>query len=281
MNSEMFLEHTPIEEYKVGSETVYVKREDLYGQAPMPPLAKLRGIRIVLDNLYKEGVRTIGVLDTRVSKSGQGVAAVRKYEHPDMRLMLGFPMTKQQYTNNDIPLQHSRAYDLGAELYPQQATRQGIMYYRFKRAVEERDGVMLPHGLPFAETARSVAREASTVPEELLQGSLVLIVGTGTILAGILIGLKVLPKKIVGISAGKAPLRQFQTINRLMNEIMPFQRTDTSKLKLHFPIMPYDVADRFLCPFPSHPNYDRKAWHWMCACIDSLPKPILFWNIGA
>jgi hypothetical protein len=42
------------------------------------------------------------------------------------------------------------------------------MWYKFKRIVEEQGGVMLPHGLPFPETAISVAREAKTVPEELL-----------------------------------------------------------------------------------------------------------------
>ena len=278
MQKEMFLEHTPIEEYEVGSETIYVKREDMYGQDPMPPLAKLRGIRIVLDNLYKQGVRTVGVLDTRVSKSGQGVAAVRKYEHPDMNLMLGYPITK---ANSIIPPQHKIAGQLGARLCPQQATRQSIMYYRFKKWVEEENGVMLPHGLPFVETAKSVAQEASTVPEELLQGSLVLIVGTGTMLAGILMGLKVMPKKIVGISAGKDTLGQFRTVNRIMKEAMPFVRKDTGMLKLLQPIMPYDVADDFVCPFPSHPNYDRKAWRWLCEHINELEKPILFWNIGA
>jgi len=274
----MFLEHTPIEEYRIGSEVVHVKREDLYGQDPMPPLAKLRGIRIVLDNLYKQGVKAVGVLDTRVSKSGQGVAAVIQQEHPDMKLMLGYPVTK---TDKRVAPQHKQAEEIGAVLCPQQATRQSIMYYRFKKVVEAEKGVMLPHGLPFIETAKSVAQEASTVPEELLQGSLVLIVGTGTMLAGILMGLKILPKKIVGISAGKDTMGQFRTINKIMTEAMPFERRDTGTLKLLQPIMPYDVADDFPCPFPSHPNYDLKAWRWLNEHIDELPRPILFWNIGS
>jgi len=273
-----FLENTPIEEYKVGSETVYVKREDLYGQDPMPPLAKLRGIRIVLNRLYEQGCRTVGVLDTRVSKSGWGVAAVRKFEHPDMRLMLGFPITKAL---NFAPPQHIEAQKLGAELYPCQGTRQSIMYYRFKRMVEEQGGVMLPHGLPFVDTAISVAREAATVPKELLQGTLVLIVGTGTMLSGILLGIDTLPKSIVGISAGKAPETQFRIINDILRQVAPFQPLKSSEVKLLRPIMPYDEEDDYPCPFPSHPNYDRKAWHWLCEHIDELKPPILMWNIGA
>ena len=274
----MFLEHTPIEEYKVGSETVYVKREDLYEQDPMPPLAKLRGIRLVLDGLYQKGCRTVGVLDTRVSKSGWGVAAVRKFEHPDMRLMLAYPVSR---ADNSMPSQHRIAETLGAELYPQQATRQSIMWYKFKRIVEEQDGVILPHGLPFVDTAVSVAREAATVPEELLQGSLVLIVGTGTMLAGILLGISIFPKLIIGISAGKSTETQFRTINDILRQTAPFQPLRSGHIKLLQPIMPYDKADDYPCPFPSHPNYDRKAFRWLCDHISELPKPILFWNIGA
>lgn len=277
--SNIFLENTPIEEYKVGSETVYVKREDLYGQDPMPPLAKLRGIRLVLDKLYKQGCRTVGVLDTRVSKSGWGVAAVRKFEHPDMNLMLGFPVTN---ADRSIPLQHQKAMALGALLHPQQGTRQSIMYYKFKRIVEEQGGVMLPHGLPFTETALSVAEQAAMVPKELIQGTIVLIVGTGTMLAGILIGLiEEQNINIVGISAGKAVNGQLNTIERILNETVPFNSKATGKVKLLNPIMEYNMADDYPCPFPSHPNYDRKAWHWMCEHIDELPKPCLFWNIGA
>lgn len=277
--SSLFLENTPIEQYKVGSETIYVKREDLYGQDPMPPLAKLRGIRLVLDKLYKQGCRTVGVLDTRVSKSGWGVAAVRKFEHPDMELLLGFPVTR---ANDSTPEQHKKALELGAKLMPQQGTRQNIMYYKFKRIVEEQGGVMLPHGLPFTETALSVAEQAAMVPKELLQGTIVLIVGTGTMLAGILIGL--IDEKdinIVGISAGKAPSGQLNTIERILNETIPFNSKATGKVKLLNPIMEYSIADDYPCPFPSHPNYDRKAFHWMCEHINELKPPVLFWNIGS
>lgn len=279
MNKDMFLENTPIEEYKLGSETVYVKREDLYGQDPMPPLAKLRGIRIVLKDLSEQNVKTIGVLDTRVSKSGQGVAAVRNFYYPNMSLVLGYPITRSDYST---PIQHQKAASLGAFLSPQQATRQSIMYYKFRHIVEDLGGVMLPHGLPFKETAKSVAEEIKTVPKELLTGTIVLIVGTGTILAGILIGLaEEKDINIVGISAGKSTNVQVNNINRIVSEVMPFCGNVTGRVKLLNPIMDYSIADTYSCPFPSHPNYDRKAWHWMSEHIDELKKPILFWNIGA
>lgn len=274
----MFLEHTPIEKYKVGDVPVYVKREDLYGQEPMPPLAKLRGIRIVLHNAHNQGIKDIGVLDTRVSKSGQGVAAVIKEYYPSMQLHLGYPVTK---ANRSVPVQHKIAEELGAKLYPCQATRQSIMWYRFRNEVHKLGGVMLPHGLPFTETAGNVAEEAQTVPKAYLQGSLVLIVGTGTMLAGILAGLEILPHRIVGISAGKARTTQLPLIRDILNALLPFQSFRLGAVELLDPLMPYEKQDLYPCPFPSHPNYDRKAWHWMCEHIEELPKPILFWNIGA
>ena len=86
---------------------------------------------------------------------------------------------------------------------------------------------------------------------------------------------------IIGISAGKSHEEQVKNINRIMNEVMPFKGKTVGKVKLISPIMDYSVADSYPCPFPSHPNYDRKAWHWMCEHINELKKPILFWNIGA
>jgi hypothetical protein len=45
--------------------------------------------------------------------------------------------------------------------------------------------------------------------------------------------------------------------------------------------MPYYLAPDIPCPFPTHPNYDLKAWGYLVEHIDELKEPILFWNIGA
>ncbi len=74
----MFKYDTPIEEYKIGKKTVYVKRDDLFGEDPAPHLAKLRGITKYVKKAEEKGVKILGDLDTRVSKSGWGLAAACK-----------------------------------------------------------------------------------------------------------------------------------------------------------------------------------------------------------
>src|ERR1700755_1105001 len=89
----MFREHTPIDCYKVGGKDVHVKRDDLYARPPAPPLAKLRGLRVLLGRLYSEGVRLAGCWDTRVSKLGQGLAACCT-EFADMKCVVSYPVKK-------------------------------------------------------------------------------------------------------------------------------------------------------------------------------------------
>jgi len=45
-------------------------------------------------------------------------------------------------------------------------------------------------------------------------------------------------------------------------------------------------GDYYTCPdvcvpWPAHPHYEGKVWEWMLQNVDGLPRPILFWNIGA
>jgi threonine dehydratase len=90
----MLNENTPIEKYVVDGKEIYVKREDLFGTYPAPPLAKLRGARIVLKRLKEKGITKIAVFDTRISKAGQGIAYLCK----DMNLecLAGFPKLKNK-----------------------------------------------------------------------------------------------------------------------------------------------------------------------------------------
>jgi len=273
----MFREHTPIEEYKLGDRTVFVKREDLYANLPdMPPLSKLRGIKIVLDKLHSSKVRIVGNFDTRVSKSGQGIASICHYLYPDMNVILGYPRLKNQ---DGLPPQLKIAESLGAIILPLPASRLSINYYQMRRRILSMGGVMLPHGLPFTETAISVAEEASTVPDELLSGTLVICTGTGTILGGVISGLKRMPN-VIGISAGKSIKEQLKRITNIVAEVNPGHLNYLQKMTLLPPIMDYYKECTVDVPFPCHPNYDAKAWFWLGEHIDELKDPILFWDIG-
>src|SRR5215213_2872127 len=89
----IFNDFTPIERYKIKGRTIYVKRDDLYGVPPAPPLAKMRGLRILLKRLYDEGVRLVGCWDTRISKLGQGVAACCQ-EFNGLKSIVSYPTKK-------------------------------------------------------------------------------------------------------------------------------------------------------------------------------------------
>jgi hypothetical protein len=266
----IFREHTPIEDYVVSGRRVYVKREDLYGVSPAPPLAKLRGMRVVLRQLYAEGVRLTGCWDTRVSKLGQGLAACCA-EFPGMRCIVSYPTKKGE----GEPASVRKAAELGAEIYPLPGSRIAICYARARSYVVERGGVMLPFGLECPEAVEGVAREAGTVPREIIEGGTVVVCcGSGVTLAGLLSGLPALPNKLVGISSGRS-------LNNIMACVRRYVRETPECLELYEAATTYSAASTFPCPFPSHPNYDLKAWQFLVERIRSFRDPILFWNIGA
>lgn len=42
---------------------------------------------------------------------------------------------------------------------------------------------------------------------------------------------------------------------------------------------PFDKKSNIICPFPSMPNYDLKAWEYLNNLRDNRNKNILFWNV--
>ena len=93
-STDIFNEHTPIEEYSLGGRTIFVKRDDLYGRSPAPPLAKLRGLRRLVERLTAEEVRVFGCWDTYFSKLGQGVAALCAIT-PGLKAIVSYPASKK------------------------------------------------------------------------------------------------------------------------------------------------------------------------------------------
>lgn len=276
---------TPIKEYFVevkGKNSksygipVYVKREDLSTLPPMPPLAKLRGAGLLLKALKHRGVKLIGHHDSWYSKAGWGIAVLcRRLE---LKCIVGYP----NHRGKPLPKQLVQAADHGAELYGVRPNFIRINYAMTKRWVESKGGYMLPLALACPESTIAVAREANTVPEALLSGTLVISVGSGTILSGLLLGLKEYPQ-IYGVSAGMSEKHQRRNVDRLLFLAEPtaLHYNFSNNFTIIPPSRPYEEQEDYPCPFPSHPNYDRKAWRWMCENIESLKQPILFWNIGA
>jgi threonine dehydratase len=270
--------NTPVERYEIEGKPVFVKREDLCtsDMPKYPPLAKLRGASVLLERLHSQGIRLVANLDTLYSKSGQGVAAICR--ELDMQCIVAHPSTKDK-----LPPQLHAAQELGAELLALRPNYVRIHYAQMKRYVESKGGYALPFGLTCVESTLAVAEEAKTVPNELLTGTLIICVGTGTILSGILLGLKRLPK-IIGVSSGMSFRNQEKNIKRLLleaNASLSRLNEIDDKLTILPPIMPYAEKDTIDCPWPVHRNYDAKAFHFLLNNILQFEAPIIFWNVGS
>jgi len=266
----LFRDHTPLEVHEAGSRQVMVKREDLYGVAPAPPLGKLRGLRLFLADAYRQGIDLVGCWDTRISMLGLGLAACCR-EFPGMRCIVSYPMRKGDVTP---PLVASAA-SLGAELFPVAAARINICFAAARQHVEERGGLMLPFGLESPQAVDAVATEAARVkPEFISRGTVVLSCGSGVSLAGLLRGFTVLPQRLVGVSSGRSVDNILRCVRRYIPEI-------PACLELREAEVPYQVPLNYPCPFPSNPYYDLKAWRYLVSHCAELRDPLLFWNIGA
>jgi 1-aminocyclopropane-1-carboxylate deaminase/D-cysteine desulfhydrase-like pyridoxal-dependent ACC family enzyme len=265
----LYLDHTPIEEHSVNTRDVYVKRDDLYGCPPAPPLGKLRGLRLVLEEYYEAGLRVVGCWDTRVSKLGQGLAAAC-LEFPGMRPLVFYPTRR----GVERPPSMTAAEELGAEVQTFRGNHVDICYAQARRHVERVGGRMLPFGMECPKGVAGVGLEAANTPKEIACGTLVLSCGSGVTLAGILNGLPCLPRQVVAVSSGRSISKIWRCLHKYLTRA-------PSALEVLPAIMPYDAVPRLACPFPTHPNYDLKAWSVLVQRIDLLRDPIFFWNIGA
>lgn len=132
---------------------------------------------------------------------------------------------------------------------------------------------MLPFGLDCEAAVREVAREAARTPASLASGTLVLSCGSGVTLAGLLMGLPVHPRSVIGVSSGRS-------VANIRRCIESYVRLCCAVCLVPARMTYYD-SPPIECPFPAHPNYDLKAWHLLVQEIGSFIDPVLFWNIGA
>lgn len=268
-------DNTPIEQYVITGRTINVKREDLATSWPAPSLAKLRGCLKRLEKVKADGYTKIGVLDTRISKSGWGVAYLAR-ELGGLEVHAYFPSIKSD--NGILHQQQKMSQNLGAILHPMKAPRghrYNINYYtEAKKEVDSFGGYMMPMGLTVEESVTAISKEASSVPESFLGGDLVVCTGSGMTLGGIIKGLAPKLRMIYGISAGMNIKTQAKKCRLAGVDLR-------ANVEL---IMPdgvgYYSQENIDTPFPCSIYYDKKAWRWLTENLDILQDPIIFWNIG-
>ncbi len=262
-----------MEYHKCYSQDILVARDDLYAPPPAPPLAKLRGVRAHLEAHIEEAraATYIGAFDTRVSKAGWGVACVCK----DLGLAckVFYPALKE---HEGHPQEYQRrAAAQGAALHGLPGGRTGVLYGQSSALCRAEGGYMLPLGLVVPEAVESAEKECSAILKQYPLGTIVVSVGTGTILSGILLAAEGWDVDVWGITAGMDPGRITARVERNA------AGRDYAPYRLHKAGEYYEPSTCGTCPFPAHPTYDLKAWSWLMYNGWRLREPILFWNIGA
>jgi 1-aminocyclopropane-1-carboxylate deaminase/D-cysteine desulfhydrase-like pyridoxal-dependent ACC family enzyme len=266
----LFRYETPIEEHLLAGRRIFVKRDDLFGRFPAPPLAKLRGLKRLIERRSADGIHTYGCWDTHFSKLGQGVAAICAAT-PGLKAIVSYPVSNKR----DRPQAIIQAEHLGAVLLPVPSNHIAICYAIARKQIEALGGYMLPFGLECSEAVEAIADTAQKVDETVYEGgTIVLSCGSGVTLAGLVKGLRARPNRVIGLSSGRSVAAIIACLRRHCASLPPHLTVLPATL-------PYAHALAHPCPFPAHPNYDLKAWQYLEENLPGFRDPILFWNIGA
>lgn len=286
----MIRKNTPIETYKIRGRTVYVKREDLCTEPPGPPFSKCRGLYAHLKKLKKEGVRIVGYVETPISMAGWGVAWVAQ------KLGMKAVIFDPQYTGSPpatIEVHREKWKQFGPDVLPIKAGMTCVNQHIARKMLKKeygKDAVMLPIGISFNETISETAEElcyflSKSSWKFTPPGHIIVCVGSGTICAGLLRGLKKASPRteLIGVMAYDKNLKKkrksifakagVKDKNTLFPHIVDFTLIN-EKWK-------YTEPSTITCPFPCHPYYDLKAWDWLVREIETLLGSVLFWNIGS
>ena len=275
------LENTPVEEYKVGGRTVYVKREDMCVEPPGPPFSKCRGLYKHMEWLKGQGFTTVGYAESAISMAGIGVAYCAK--ELGMKAIIFDPQYKDE-TPELLEIHREKWKFFEAEVIPLKAGRTTINHYLGQKYLIEtygKNAIMLPIGLRLQESVDETAKEWERTMKVIRPDVTIVPVGSGTIFAGLIKGAVIGDGILVGIMLYKgnrhSKLRQ---IYKKAGKIPGTFHVPQVKVFLHDTKYEYNQKSEVDCPFPSHPFYDLKAWEWLGENISFTVGKILFWNIG-
>lgn len=284
----MINNNTPIEKYILSTgEPVLIKREDMSIEPPAPPFSKMRGVMAHLIKLKASGTTVVGYTETSISMAGWGIAWACK--ELGMKAVIFDPQYK---AGNELPLltiHRGKWKENGADIIPIPAGRAKVGYYLSRKILWDKYGykaIMLPLGVPFAESVEETAQETlRTIQSYPDIKTIVVVVGSGTIAAGVWKGVKYSGERIViyGIMCrtGNMALKHETIKKKAALPLERLLRKEKSIFTLFDPKWEYTQPCEIPEPFPCHPYYDLKAWDWLERNIKILERPVLFWNVGA
>lgn len=276
----MLICNTPVENYRIGSNSIFVKREDLCTAYPAPPFSKCRGLYQYLQRIKSDGIRVVGYLETPVSMGGIAVSYFA--QRLGLKAVIFCPKYKKEESYVLIRKHEQWWNKFSPDVIHIKPNYMSVNYYRSKKMLMEKYGSlhceMLPNGLEFDESIEQTCQEYERSLSLCEPKSVVVCVGSGIICAGILRASS--KESIYGV------LIHDKNVNRKLNFI--YEKSGNlrgglfgkSNLTLVNPGWQYTEKSNIKSPFPCHPYYDLKAWQWLVENIDRIKKPVLFWNIG-
>lgn len=270
--------NTPWDEYELGGAPVWVKREDMSCPKPGPSFSKIRGLYKHLLSISKD-TNQIGILDTIHSKAGWGTAYIGHLL--GLEVYDFFPVYKSDRGAGKIREQQRVAASLGAILIPMRATAGYVLFPQARSMLADMthgNGYMLPVGLKLSESVESTCREVvEFTPPELLTGSWVVSISSGTMAAGVMKGLAEVADPGLELILHMGYSRKVESASDYIESMAGVWWDNTYVVDEG-----YDYKDKVEhpCPFPCNPYYDLKAWKWLDDEIGILKPPVVFWNIG-
>jgi len=275
--------NTPIEKYTIKSRTIYVKREDLCTYPPAPPFSKCRGLAAKMRKLKDEGIETVGYVESSISMAGWGVAWIA--QNLGMKAVIFNPQYANQ-TPSTLKIHRSKWKEFEPDIISIKAGRTSVNLHISKKILfkkyDEKTTIMFPTGLPFPETVEETAKEWQRTRKNMKPENTIICIGSGTICAGLLKGMKEEDGKLTGILAYS---RNLKLTEKNIWDKSGKKKDGLFKSEIDFKLIDpgwkYTEQSKIDCPFPCHSYYDLKAWQWMIENVKGLKGIILFWNIGS
>jgi len=262
---------------------VHVKREDLCTQSPGPPFSKCRGLAAKMKKLKNEGIKIVGYVESSISMAGWGVAWMA--QELEMKAIIFNPQYVNQ-TPSTLKTHRDKWKEFEPDIIPIKAGRTSVNFHISKKILfekyDEKTTIMLPIGLPFPETVEETAKEWQRTKKKIKSKNVIICIGSGTICAGLLRGMKEEDCKLIGILAYS---RSLKSIEKSIWNKSGKKKDGLFKSEIDFKLIDpgwkYTEQSKIKCPFPCHSYYDLKTWQWMVENIKKLKGIILFWNIGS
>lgn len=226
---------------------------------PNPIVEQHEGIYVVRDDLISGGTKARYLIDL-FSQHDEVVYASPAYGGAQLALAYCARLTSKQATvfvaKRKQP--HARTLEaakIGAKVFQVKHGYLNVVQARAKAYAADTGAYLLPFGAHEERAIQAITDVAHCVTEEYGAFDEVWCAcGSGTLLTGLMRGLKA--ARFIGVQIGRDVTVSGAKIIR-------------HKLK-------FEDESAAPVPFPSCPNYDRKAWG---ICRQSAKGKVLFWNV--